>query len=87
MDIEFGAPWGLSRVTDRLPPSPLPYREVVLDPDSQTARYYDDQGRVIDMGRHGTNKQTGTASKSGGGDGAKPQSQTSDDSTTDYESD
>ena len=87
MDIEFGMPWGLTRMTDRLPASPPPYCEVVLDPVSQTARFYDRQGLVIDMGRHGTNKQTSTASKSGGGDGARPQPQTNDDSTTDYESD
>jgi hypothetical protein len=39
------------------------------------------------MSKHGTNKTKGTASVSGGGDGQKPQPQTQDDNTTDYESD
>ncbi|MEU3995451.1 putative ATP-grasp-modified RiPP [Streptomyces fungicidicus] len=41
----------------------------------------------VEMGKHGTSRTAGTASVSGGGDGNGPQSQTRDDSTTDYESD
>ncbi|WP_123981935.1 putative ATP-grasp-modified RiPP [Streptomyces sp. Ag109_O5-1] len=74
-------------VTDRLPVGPPPYASVVLDAASQTAVYRDSAGQVVEMGKHGTSKTTGTASVSGGGDGQQPQPQTQDDNTTDYESD
>ncbi|MFD9565359.1 putative ATP-grasp-modified RiPP [Streptomyces sp. NPDC059994] len=60
---------------------------MTLDPGSQTARYTDTAGQVVQMGKHGTSKTTGTASVSGGGDGQNPQPHTQDDNTTDYESD
>ncbi|CAK7284275.1 putative ATP-grasp-modified RiPP [Streptomyces misionensis] len=82
-----GAPWAMRLVTDRLPVGPAPYVSVVLDPGSQTACYTDADGRLVEMGRHGTSRTTGTASVSGGGDGQGPQPQTQDDHTTDYESD
>ncbi|MEU3657874.1 putative ATP-grasp-modified RiPP [Streptomyces sp. NPDC032161] len=82
-----GAPWAMRLVTDRLPVGPPPYAAVMLDPLSQTARYTDTTGRVVEMGNHGTSKTTGTASMSGGGDGQGPQPQAQDDNTTDYESD
>ncbi len=82
-----GAPWGFQLMTDRLPTSPPPYARVALDPCTQTAAYFDAAGQIVEMGKHGTNKTKGTASMSGGGDGAKPKPQTQDDSTTDYESD
>ncbi|WP_461076361.1 putative ATP-grasp-modified RiPP [Streptomyces deserti] len=74
-------------VTDRLPISPPSYASVVLDGATQTALYTDAIGRVLEMGKHGTSRTTGTASVSGGGDGEQPQPQTQDDVTTDYESD
>ncbi|MFF5143611.1 putative ATP-grasp-modified RiPP [Streptomyces sp. NPDC013157] len=74
-------------VTDRLPVGAPAYVSVVLDAASQTAVYTDAAGQVVEMGKHGTSKTTGTASVSGGGDGQKPQPQTQDDNTTDYESD
>ncbi|MFE5755232.1 putative ATP-grasp-modified RiPP [Streptomyces massasporeus] len=80
-------PWAMRLVTDRLPVPPPSYASVVLDGSSQTARYTDTEGRVVEMGRHGTSRTTGTASVSGGGDGQNPQPQTQDDQTTDYESD
>jgi putative ATP-grasp target RiPP len=80
-------PWALRLVTDRLPVRPPSYATVVLDGPTQTARYTDAVGQVIEMGKHGTSRTTGTASVSGGGDGQNPQPQTQDDHTTDYESD
>lgn len=80
-------PWAMRLVTDRLPVGPPSYAAVTLDPSTQTARYTDAAGQVVEMGQHGTNKTTGTASMSGGGDGQTPQPQTQDDNTTDYESD
>ncbi|MEU3838941.1 putative ATP-grasp-modified RiPP [Streptomyces sp. NPDC028635] len=81
------APWALLLVSDRLPVSPPSYTTVVLDPVTQTARYTNASGDVVEMGKHGTSRTTGTASVSGGGDGQTPQPQTQDDNTTDYESD
>ncbi|MFD4409190.1 putative ATP-grasp-modified RiPP [Streptomyces sp. NPDC058476] len=80
-------PWAMRLVTDRLPVGPPSYAAVTLDASTQTARYTDAVGRVVEMGKHGTSKTTGTASMSGGGDGQNPQPQTQDDNTTDYESD
>ncbi|MET9290488.1 putative ATP-grasp-modified RiPP [Streptomyces sp. NPDC003077] len=71
-------------VTDRLPVSPPMYAHVVLDGATQTARYTDAAGQVVELGKHGTSSVTGTASLSGGGDGQGPQEQTQDDHTTDY---
>ncbi|WP_399939689.1 putative ATP-grasp-modified RiPP [Streptomyces sp. BBFR25] len=81
------SPWALRLVTDRLPVSPVPYSSATLDATTQTARYTDATGQVVEMGKHGTSRTSGTASVSGGGDGQQPQSQSQDDTTTDYESD
>ncbi|MFI1768945.1 putative ATP-grasp-modified RiPP [Streptomyces sp. NPDC020800] len=59
----------------------------MLDGATQRARHTDAAGRVVEMGKRGTSKTTGTVSTSGGGDGQSPQPQTQDDNTTDYESD
>ncbi|MEU3255600.1 putative ATP-grasp-modified RiPP [Streptomyces sp. NPDC006997] len=80
-------PWAMRLVTGRLPVGPPSYAAVTLDAATQTARYTDAAGEVVEMGKHGTSKTTGTASMSGGGDGQNPQPQTQDDNTTDYESD
>ena len=80
-------PWAMRLVTDRLPVCPPSYAAVVLDGTTQTARYTDAVGQVVELGKHGTSKTTGTASMSGGGDGQNPKPQTQDDNTTDHESD
>lgn len=87
MTLAPEAPWAMRLVTDRLPIGPPSYAAVTLDAFSQTARYTDTTGQVVQMGKHGTSRTTGTASMSGGGDGQNPQPQTQDDNTTDYESD
>lgn len=81
------APWALRLVTDRLPADPPSYADVVLDGATQTARYTDAVGQTVEMGKHGTSKTKGTASKSGGSDGNAPQPQVQDDNHTDYEPD
>lgn len=81
------APWAMRLVTNRSPLAPTPYATVTLDAATQTARYTDASGRVVEMGRHGTSRTSSTASVSGGGDGQQPQPQSQDDTTTDYESD
>lgn len=85
--IQSRAPWGWTRMTARLPEMATSYASVALDAATQTGRYLDHHGKVIEMGKHGTNRQTSTATKSGGGDGSSPQVQAVDDSTADYESD
>ncbi|MDG9722543.1 MULTISPECIES: putative ATP-grasp-modified RiPP [unclassified Streptomyces] len=57
-------PWGVRRMAPY--PSPaLGYAKAVLDPTTQTTRYFDDRGKVIEMGGHGTstgtNPSTGTS--------------------------
>ncbi|MFC8866859.1 putative ATP-grasp-modified RiPP [Streptomyces sp. NPDC058848] len=81
------APWAMRLVTDRLPVATAPYASVTLDATTQTARYTDALGKVVEMGKHGTSRTSSTASVSGGGDGQQPQPQSQDDTTTDYESD
>jgi putative ATP-grasp target RiPP len=85
--LEPEAPWAMRLVTDRLPVGPPSYAALTLDALTQTAHYIDAAGQVVEMGKHGTNRTTGTASISGGGDGQSPRPQTQDDHTTDYQSD
>ncbi|WP_405827183.1 MULTISPECIES: putative ATP-grasp-modified RiPP [unclassified Streptomyces] len=81
------APWAMRLVTDRLPIGPPSYAAVTLDEPTQKARYTDAAGRPVEMGQHGTNQTTPTASQSGGSDGSSPQPQSTDDSNPDYSSD
>lgn len=85
--LPSSAPWAMRLVTDRLPASPPAYATVALNSVTQIARYLDLEGQPVTMAKHGTNKTSGTASMSGGGDGDKPQPQRQDDNTTDYASD
>ncbi|WP_019629832.1 putative ATP-grasp-modified RiPP [Actinomadura atramentaria] len=84
---ETCSPWAMRLAADRLPFPPPSYATVELDAASQTARYLDAAGQVIEMGKHGTNRTLATTSKSGGPDGEGPRPQVADDSTPDYESD
>lgn len=79
-------PWGFTRMTDRLPVTPSSYGGPVLALATQTAAYLDDSGRPIETGDHGTNKNQGTTTKSGGNadGGGKPGSQVADDNNVDY---
>lgn len=85
--METRIPWGLTKMTARLPVADPPYARVELDFATQTGRYYAVDGEIIEAGRHGTNRTVRTASMSGGGDGAKPQPRVADDTTVDFESD
>ncbi|MER6827556.1 putative ATP-grasp-modified RiPP [Streptosporangium sp. NPDC000563] len=90
MENPLGQPWGLTRsVPFALAEITLavPYR-VELDPVTQTGVHRDvTTGRLIEAGKHGTNKQTSRSQKTGGGgDGSAPQP--SDQTTvTDYDTD
>ncbi|MEU7863460.1 putative ATP-grasp-modified RiPP [Nonomuraea sp. NPDC049141] len=70
-------PWGMSRTTERLPATPLPYTTVQLDPGSQVTRFYDHQGGIVDMGTFAT------VTMSKPGDGAANAPNVADDSNTD----
>jgi len=58
-------PWGLTRMAPFGPSLPLPYVQIELDPATQTARYLDDGGQVIEMGKHGTQKTSTSTSQDG----------------------
>ncbi|MDP9847456.1 putative ATP-grasp-modified RiPP [Streptosporangium lutulentum] len=83
------APWGLTRMTERLPADPSPYAAFRLDSDTQITNFYDAHGAIIDMGKDSTSStyQTITTSKGGGGDGSGGSSPMADDSTNDHRSD
>ena len=53
-------PWGVSRMR----PYPRTYQQsfttVELDPATQTGKFRDADGRVVEMGNHGTSKGTET---------------------------
>ncbi|MGC9441626.1 putative ATP-grasp-modified RiPP [Streptomyces sp. WG5] len=53
-------PWGVRRMAPY--PSPAPgYARALLDPATQTTRYFDADGRVMEMGGHGTSTGTNPA--------------------------
>lgn len=65
-------PWGLSRMSPVPSAAPASYGAVHLDPVTQQAVYVGPGGKPIEAGKHGTNKQTSKAQKTGGGDGKDP---------------
>jgi putative ATP-grasp target RiPP len=83
-------PWGMSRM------SPFPAFDdtaincrLFLDPLTQTGRYVDRSGQIVEAGKHGTNRKKSTATEPPSPDsgGSKPPRPGNPDSTTDYESD
>ncbi|MCX4747259.1 putative ATP-grasp-modified RiPP [Kitasatospora sp. NBC_01287] len=62
-------PWGTTRMGPFVESGPVPAITSVIDPETQVAVYYDDQGREIEMGAHGTSTNTSTPTTTGGGDG------------------
>ncbi|MFF0446489.1 putative ATP-grasp-modified RiPP [Streptomyces sp. NPDC004609] len=81
-------PWG----TKRLAPYPtsvqLPYTRVEIDPETQTARYFDVSGQRVEMGeggKHGTNKATASQTATGAdGGGSQPPAPADTDSLEDH---
>lgn len=80
--------WGLGRVRP-FPSGPVvSYASVELDPVTQTGVYRDAEGSIVQMGKHGTNKTTSSATATSGGDGGDGKPPKGDaDSVTDYASD
>lgn len=54
------APWGSSRLAPYRNTVQLPYATVTIDPDTQLGVARDRNGRVVEMGQHGTASATGT---------------------------
>ncbi|MER5355722.1 putative ATP-grasp-modified RiPP [Kitasatospora sp. NPDC002551] len=65
------APWGTTRMRRYADTPPAPVLTPVIDPDTQVAVFHDEQGRTVELGKHGTSTdQTGpTSTGGGGGDG------------------
>ncbi|MFD9939478.1 putative ATP-grasp-modified RiPP [Nonomuraea sp. NPDC059023] len=80
-------PWGLSRATQRLEVARLPYVMVRVDPDTQIARFYDEQGTIVEMASKGTNRSYLSGTLSRPGDGSKNAPDVPDDSQNDSETD
>ncbi|MEU0220450.1 putative ATP-grasp-modified RiPP [Streptomyces sp. NPDC006265] len=73
-------PWGLGRMAPYPIMAPT-YARAELDPATQTARFYDDAGHALEMGKHGTSTGTSpTTGTSPDGDPSSPDSDTGSDS-------
>lgn len=53
-------PWGIGRMAP-YPTMAPEHTRAELAPDTQTARFYDRSGQVIEMGKHGTSTGTSLA--------------------------
>ncbi|MFJ2577334.1 putative ATP-grasp-modified RiPP [Kitasatospora aureofaciens] len=62
-------PWGTTRMRPYLDTGPVAALTAVIDPKTQVAVYFDDQGRTVEMGKHGTSTNTSSPTNTGGGDG------------------
>ncbi|MFJ7127424.1 putative ATP-grasp-modified RiPP [Streptomyces sp. NPDC098101] len=65
-------PWGVRRMVPYPTTAPT-WTRAEIDPDTQTARYFDGKGRVMEMPKHGTstgtNPRTNTGNPSDGSSG------------------
>lgn len=57
-------PWGLRRMVP-YPAFAPGYARTELDPATQTARYFDADGQVLEMGKHGTSTGTNPPTNTG----------------------
>lgn len=68
-------PWGARRLAPYPTSVIRPFTRIELDPEKQTAVYFDAAGRRVEMGsdgRHGTNRATASQTATGA-DGGGPQ--------------
>ncbi|MFB6809584.1 putative ATP-grasp-modified RiPP [Streptomyces sp. NPDC056387] len=70
-------PWGASRLAPYPTTIPRPHVSVSVDPDTQLGTFLDRDGRVVEMGKHGTSSGTET-STSTSSDGQSGNDQGSD---------
>lgn len=54
-------PWGLRRLGPYLTATEVPFTTVTIDPNTQTGVFRDRDGRVVEMGKHGTSSATSTS--------------------------
>ncbi|WP_371780077.1 putative ATP-grasp-modified RiPP [Streptosporangium subroseum] len=76
-------PWGLTRMTERLPAAPAPYATFTLDPETQLTNFYDASGAVVDMSNRGTKTTYTSITMSRQGDGSANAPQVGDDDKSD----
>lgn len=81
MSIAPVAPWGSSRLAPHPTTIQLPHTSVTIDPDTQTGIFRDRNGKVVEMGQHGTASSTGTQTQTSpdGGPGTTDQGSDQDD--------
>ncbi|MEU4209632.1 putative ATP-grasp-modified RiPP [Streptomyces sp. NPDC026206] len=79
-------PWGVSRLAPYVRTVQLPFTDLELDPQSQATRYFDAAGQAVEMGKHGTSRDTAQATATGS-DGAEPSAPVDSDVLEDSESD
>ncbi|MFE6099733.1 putative ATP-grasp-modified RiPP [Streptomyces laurentii] len=53
-------PWGVGRLAPYPTTVQLPHASVSIDPETQLGVFRDRVGRVVEMGKHGTNSGTET---------------------------
>jgi putative ATP-grasp target RiPP len=81
-------PWGMSRATENLPEASRPWVATRLDPETQLAIFYDENGATIDItSGEGSSRTYASVSMSRPHDGATNAPQHADDSPTDNETD
>ncbi|WP_306325323.1 putative ATP-grasp-modified RiPP [Streptomyces venezuelae] len=57
-------PWGVQRMAPYPAMAPF-WARAELDPDTQTARYFDLAGQVVEMAKHGTSTGTNPGTNTG----------------------
>jgi putative ATP-grasp target RiPP len=65
-------PWGLRQVAPFTSADPLPYVRVELDPASQTTLRFAVDGTLVELGKHGTNREIRQPTQTPGPDGGDP---------------
>ncbi|TQF04373.1 putative ATP-grasp-modified RiPP [Kitasatospora acidiphila] len=63
------APWGTTRMRPYADTPPVAALTAAIDPRTQVAVFHDQQGRTVEMGKHGTSTDTSAPTSTGGGDG------------------
>ncbi|MFE7671608.1 putative ATP-grasp-modified RiPP [Streptomyces albidoflavus] len=80
-------PWGTGRMRPYVAAVPVPQTTPTIDPDTQIALVVDEDGRTVELGRHGTSTSGLTPTTTTPGDGAGPGEATDADSTESYDQD
>ncbi|MER6343241.1 putative ATP-grasp-modified RiPP [Streptomyces sp. NPDC001595] len=60
-DLTPVRPWGIGRLAPYPTTRKLPYVTVTIDPTTQTGIFRNNQGEVVEMGKHGTSSGTETS--------------------------